>query len=179
MPSVSEAQHRAIGDAASPCPSCDGNRIWKLVSKDSNRWRQYCSKCHSKTSHQARSKRREEYNAQIALRRRTDPKFKAYEVWKSARDRASKKGIEFSLSRSKVERAILGGLCEVTGLAFDMALKNKNQGSLSPSIDKIDPRKGYTDDNCQIVCWLYNRAKGDGSHDEVMILVEALHARKK
>jgi hypothetical protein len=120
-----------------------------------------------------------EYNAQLAARRRNDPLFRAYELWKSARDRASRRGIEFSLSREKVEHAVVAGICEVTGLAFDLSLKNKAQGSLSPSIDRRDPHQGYTDGNCQIVCWLYNRAKGDGSHAEVMLLVEALNANRQ
>ncbi|WP_431290409.1 hypothetical protein [Burkholderia cepacia] len=179
MPTVSEKQHREIDAAASACPRCGGARIWKHAKHDGSAWRQYCSKCHCATSYRARNRRRLEYNAQIAARRKSDPLFKAYEIWKSAKDRASRKGIEFTLSREKVERAVVGGICEVTGIKFDMSVKNKNQSSFSPSVDKIDPRKGYTDENCQIVCWLYNRAKGDGTHAEVMLLVEALNARSQ
>jgi hypothetical protein len=118
-----------------------------------------------------------EYNEQIKVRRRTDPKFLAYAMWNGARGRAKRLGIEFTLSRELVERGVLSGKCEVTGLEFDHSLRNKRTGPFAPSIDRKNPKVGYTDDNCQIVCWLYNRAKGDGNHAEVMMLVEALHAK--
>ena len=176
MPSKSPAQHRNIGDSAAPCHLCGGPRIWKHAKADGKSWRQYCSKCHSSNSAAARKKRIVAYNAQIAERRRTEPMFRAYEVWNGAKWRAKGRGIEFSLSRERVEKAILSGVCEVTGLPFDLRLKGKRLGALSPSIDRIDQRLGYTEENSQVVCWLYNRAKGDGTHSDVLMLVEALGA---
>lgn len=176
MPSVSGPQHRD-GDAASNCSTCGGERIWKVARRTPSLcWRQYCRKCHGRTSYNSRCRRRTQYNDQIAVRRRTDPKFKAYEIWKSAKDRAKRKGLQFSLDLKKVQTAVVRGKCQVTGLSFSMAVARGKQGALSPSIDRKNPREGYTNANCQIVCWLYNRAKGDDSHAEVMLLVEALNA---
>jgi len=132
-----------------------------------------------KTSYKSRNKNRLMYNAKIAARRREDWRFKAYEIWKGAKDRAKSRGVEFSLSRETVEKAILAGVCAVTGLRFDLQLRGKRCGARSPSVDKIDPMKGYTEENSQVVCWLYNRAKGDGGHEDVLLLVEALNAINK
>jgi hypothetical protein len=80
------------------------------------------------------------------------------------------------LSRDFVVHGVLTGFCEATGLKFDLALKGKRLGALSPSLDKIDPNKGYVNGNVRIVCWLFNRAKGDGSDADVLMLVEAMNA---
>jgi len=119
-----------------------------------------------------------EYNAKISKRRRTDAMFRAYELWNGARDRARRRDIEFTVPRAFVERALVIGRCQVTNLQFDLALKSKRCGALSPSLDRIDQQKGYTEDNTQVVCWIYNRAKGDGTHEDVMMLMEALDAVK-
>lgn len=176
MPSTSAKQHRFVGELASSCPHCEGIRVWKHAKADGSTWRQYCTRCHGARSYEARKRRRIEYNARLAERRRSDPKFKAYEIWKQAKDRATMRGIEFSLSRERVERAVLVGRCEVTGLRFSFEITGKRMSPLSPSIDRINPNRGYVVGNVQIVCWLYNRAKGDGAHEDVMMLVEALNA---
>ena len=167
-----------IGDPTSACPHCGAPRVWKYAKPDGRAWRRYCSSCHSARSYKSRVRRRAEYNRQIAERRRNNPLFRAYDMWKGAKERAARKGLEFSLSRKFVESRVLYGFCEVTGLQFDLQLKNKRMGSLSPSLDRKDPNLGYTEANTQVVCWLYNRAKADGPHSDVMLLVEALGAVK-
>lgn len=174
MPSKSANICREEGDPASICPKCNGERVWKKASEVS--WRQYCSPCHSRASFASRRLRREQYNKQVKHRRQNEPMFRAYELWHGAKCRASMRKIDFSLSRRLVEKALMFGYCAVTGLKFDLALKGKRMGSFSPSIDRIDPALGYSDQNCQVVCWLYNRAKGDGSHSDVLKLAEALNA---
>lgn len=100
------------------------------------------------------------------------PEVRAYQLWLGAKRRAAAKGLEFSISRRRIERALRRQTCEVTRLQFD--LRAQRMGALTPSIDRIDPALGYTDDNINVVCWIYNRAKGNGSHQAVMLLVEAL-----
>lgn len=169
---------RAIGDPASACPQCGSTRVWKHATKDGSKWRQYCSACHAARSYQSRVKRRKAYNEQLAVKRRTIPEVRAYELWKSAKDRASRRGIIFKLTRERVVLAVVRGFCEVTGLRFDLDGARGEQRALSPSVDRRHPKEGYTDDNCQITCWLYNRAKGNGSHEDVLLLAEALNAKQ-
>jgi len=38
--------------------------------------------------------------------------------------------------------------------------------------DKIDPSKGYTKDNCRVVCWWYNLAKSIYSDEVVLDLMK-------
>jgi len=51
------------------------------------------------------------------------------------------------------------GLCAYTGTP--LLIKTGQHTSLS--IDKINPKKGYTIGNVQWLCWVANRAKGDMS----------------
>jgi len=91
-----------------------------------------------------------------------------------SRRRASDKGIEFDLDKEWVDSHVYSGLCEVTGLPFIY----NGHSPFTPSIDRIDSSKGYTKDNCRIVCKLYNFAKNIFSDDDVMLLSRALVKRR-
>lgn len=41
----------------------------------------------------------------------------------------------------------------------------------SPSIDRRDNNKGYTEDNCRVVCYWYNMAKGPWEEERVRDLI--------
>lgn len=87
-----------------------------------------------------------------------------YNIINSCRTRAIKKGIEFTLTyRWFIDKATKVGICEDTGIPFNHdppTIKGKNH-PFAPSIDRRDPNKGYTEDNCKVVVWIHNRAKGD------------------
>lgn len=74
---------------------------------------------------------------------------------------------------------ILRGVCEVTGLPLKLDYPYSQrgfgtQGAFSPSIDRRDPAKGYTKENAQVVVWIYNAAKSNGTHADVVRLAEAI-----
>lgn len=71
--------------------------------------------------------------------------------------------------RNELFQRLLVGKCEVTSILWNM-----NSESWRPSLDRIDNSKGYTLDNIQWVVWMYNRAKGSGPDDDVMIMAMAL-----
>ena len=65
--------------------------------------------------------------------------------------------------------------CEVTGMPFNPRFWAAGpKGPWSPSVDRIDPKKGYIKDNCQLVIWMYNAAKQEFSHDDVVLFASAL-----
>jgi hypothetical protein len=70
------------------------------------------------------------------------------------------------------------GICEATGIKFDYSAEQDGfTNPWAPSIDRIDSMRGYTKDNCQVVVWIYNRAKGEDSHEDVKTLAKALMER--
>lgn len=86
---------------------------------------------------------------------------KAVSLLAASKDRATRKGIENTLTVEFIADK-LRKPCPRTGMAFSLGKTGSNYTSRdirTPSIDKIDPSKGYTEDNVQIVCWGYNVAK--------------------
>ena len=87
-----------------------------------------------------------------------------YGTFFACRRRAKEKGLEFTLTSQWFRyKALEVGVCEDTGIPFDHD-PPKVKGKRHPfahSIDRRDPNKGYTEDNCKVVVWIHNRAKGD------------------
>ena len=91
-----------------------------------------------------------------------------------ARKRARESGLEYDLTIDWARKRWTGK-CEITGAEFKR--EHGKQNAFSPSLDRIDPSKGYTQDNCRFILWSLNRFKGDES-DEVMIAIAKLLLRQ-
>lgn len=103
---------------------------------------------------------------------KTSTKKKASRVVRmlnSARIRAENSCREFSLDAPWLSERIERGFCEVTGIKF-----SEDSKAFCPSIDRKDNSIGYTKENCQVVVWIYNRAKNEDTHEEVLALARAL-----
>lgn len=97
----------------------------------------------------------------------------------AAHDRAIEKGRVFDLRPhwDSLYPRFSKGVCEASGIPFAMDL-GRGRGMRSPSIDRIDSRKGYTIDNVRFVCWGLNRAFGEqGEHEFRPLAVAWLRAR--
>ena len=90
----------------------------------------------------------------------------------SAKKRARIDGLEFTLTNSFI--TLLwnkqAGKCAKTGVEMGRI----GDKWLSPSIDRIDSTKGYTEDNVQWTCWRYNAAKSNMSDDAFIALCLAV-----
>lgn len=161
------------------CNKCGAARDVVTYFKNSEECtRTICRPCHSKQSYESRKKRRKGYLEQLRDKAQVDVVRRAYLMWRRAKDRAKKRNLEFSITREQVEEWLIIGKCQVTKLTLDLKFDDDRMNPLAPSLDRIDPRRGYVPGNVQMVCWVYNRAKGDGTADDVLLLVEALNAVK-
>jgi len=88
----------------------------------------------------------------------------------SARRRSESKKIEYNLDREWLEEKLKSGVCVKTGLSFIY----EGNSPYTPSIDRIDSTKGYTKDNCQIVCKIYNFAKNIWDDSDVENMARGL-----
>ena len=105
---------------------------------------------------------------------------KAGKLLSGAKSRASKKSLEFSLTREWVLSRLNTGICEATGVKFDYTIpKGRTRAWSAPSIDRKDNTKGYTEDNCWVVCLLYNVAKGEGTVEELLNLAKLIVEKDK
>jgi uncharacterized Rmd1/YagE family protein len=77
---------------------------------------------------------------------------------KYAKARATKKGLEYSLIESDI---LIPEICPI--MKVPMVSKRYR-----PSIDRIDPTKGYTKENIRIISSLANSMKWDSSKEELI-----------
>lgn len=92
-----------------------------------------------------------------------------------ARARAASKGIEFDLTREWLDQRLSAGVCEVSGIALELGKPDGQRfHPWAPSVDRVDSRHGYTQENCRVVVWIYNMAKSEWTDADVMKLAQAL-----
>jgi hypothetical protein len=87
-------------------------------------------------------------------------KYPARLILERTKARAKKKNFSFDLTEGWVQKKLNKGICEATGIELICNEYYEDKGPFVPSIDRLDNSKGYTKDNCQMVIWIYNRAKG-------------------
>ncbi len=94
----------------------------------------------------------------------------------AARKRAVQFGREYSLPRDWAKDTFdaQDGKCAVSGLAFKK--DRPRRAPFAPSIDRIDPKKGYTPENCQLVAYIVNCAKNQFTVDEFVTMCRAVVA---
>lgn len=88
-------------------------------------------------------------------------------VLKRIKERAFKKELDFNLT---VEDIVFPEKCPVFGFELQ---RNVNIPKFnSPSVDRIDPTKGYTKDNIQILSNKANAMKQDATPEELLKFAE-------
>ena len=137
-----------------------------------------CKPCRSAISYNSRKKRTEEYNIKLKEKNEIDMNSRGYLIWKRAKDRAHKNNLDFNITRSHVVSWLNIGVCQATGLKLNLIFGKEKLNPLGPSLDRINPKLGYVVGNVRMVSWIFNRAKGDGSDEDVWLLTEALNAIK-
>lgn len=90
-----------------------------------------------------------------------------YSIFSSAKARALKKGLEFSLVLKDI---VIPDVCPIFGIKLIKGDNKREDGS--PSIDRIDNSKGYSKDNIIIISWRANKLKGESSHEERVKILE-------
>ncbi len=99
---------------------------------------------------------------------------KARQICRAAQTRAKNKGIPYDLDMDNIVARFERGICEVTGIPFSWDKCANNRNPFAASIDKIDPDGGYTMDNVQIVCWIYNHLKSNYAIEDLNTFLNAM-----
>lgn len=92
----------------------------------------------------------------------------------AARSRAKRKALAFSLS---VEDIHWPDRCPALGITLDYGPKGRRGGELnSPSLDRVDPDKGYVPENVRVVSRLANTIKSSAESWAIRKVADWLHA---
>jgi hypothetical protein len=79
--------------------------------------------------------------------------------------RAQKRGIPFDLS---VEDIVVPDFCPVLGLPLYRNTWGRAQGPNSPSVDRIDPARGYVKGNVRVISSRVNVIKSNATPEELL-----------
>jgi len=96
-------------------------------------------------------------------------KGRKYAMWQAAKLRSKKKGLEFSITFDDI---VLPETCPLLGLK--VVIEEFGSRHDSPSIDRKDPKKGYTKENIWIISTRANILKNNASLEELELLVKNL-----
>ena len=125
----------------------------------------YCKVCHA-TYHRERYRKKYAHKPRIKelVERGKRKDHPAQRMFHSAAERARKKGIEFDLDLWKLE---VPQVCPVLGIPLD-----RRDIQHAPSLDRVDPKRGYTHDNVRIISFRANSIKQDATADEIKRVLE-------
>ncbi len=89
----------------------------------------------------------------------------------AAKARAAKKGIEFSITVADIT---VPEVCPYLGLEL-VSHAGTGQGQAdSPSLDRINPERGYVPGNVEVISLRANTLKGDATADELTMIATRL-----
>ena len=92
----------------------------------------------------------------------SDKEKRARRVLDAAKQRARKRGREFTITVDDIMPQIEAGVCSMSGLHFSYkSLGPGKRNPYAPSIDRIDSSGGYTPDNIRVVCFAINMMMAD------------------
>lgn len=83
-----------------------------------------------------------------------------------AKRRAKKAGLEFSLTHTEIA---IPQICPVLGVPI--VYKGEDRDAW-PSLDRVDPARGYTKNNVRVISYRANRIKNDASAHELELVLK-------
>lgn len=108
------------------------------------------------------------------------PHYRAQRMFASAQKIAKKHGVPFNLDVEWIEKKLVAGTCEASGIPFAFkSLKtgkggNGSQNPFGPTLNCTVHNKGYLKSNVKVVIWMYHAGKQNVSHETFMQLCRAL-----
>jgi len=87
----------------------------------------------------------------------------------SAKSRCKKNNVEFSITKEDVARR---ETCPISGVMLNF--RSNKVSDDSPTLDRIDPSKGYVPGNVWVVSYRANRIKSNATSDELFRIAAAV-----
>jgi len=92
--------------------------------------------------------------------------------------RSRKAGLPTDMTRGWLKGKLFAGTCELSGRGFVLEGSSKYRvHPFSPSVDRIDSSRGYTEENCRMVLSCINIAINEWGYDLYMQIAEECRRR--
>lgn len=118
--------------------------------------------------------RRRSYLKNRKLKPKEEWKKRPKEEWtrekqllSSSKWRATEKCLEHDIV---LEDILIPEVCPILGIPLSRS--NTKTANDSPSLDRIDPTKGYVKGNVHVISWRANKLKGDATLEESFLLYQ-------
>lgn len=119
------------------------------------------------------------YSRAYRTRHRNTPKLKVGQILEGMQARSKRKGFSPpTITKEEILTAIQGA-CAKTGIPFEFDQSEYSKSPWTPVPDRIDSSKGYTADNVQWVCHMYNSMKQEYGEEEIERFLRALWERHR
>lgn len=102
-------------------------------------------------------------------------------LFHSVKSRSKRLDIEFSMTFPELLQlmVIADGRCQITKIPFDFRFQTaRRPRPWAPSLDRINPQKGYAFDNCRLVCTAVNFAMNEWGLDVLLKIGQALKEQR-
>ena len=166
------------------CSKCKNEKSISYFGKDKrlkDGLNSSCVQCEYEYEKKVKKSNPEKYKKQRAkdrLKRMLRPESVAERMLSNAKQRAKRKNVNVTINKEWILERILKGKCEITGIDFTFGGgkgKGRNKfNSFNPSLDRIDPNRGYYPENSRVVINIYNTFKHRWSDEDVLLLCKAL-----
>lgn len=113
---------------------------------------------------------RDKRNARTKAWHKNNPE-KSYIL--AARARARRNKLAFDLEEGDV---VFPEVCPVFGIPLIFTPAGEKRNDNTPSLDRVDPSKGYTKGNVRVISWKANRLKCDSTLNDLRQLVRYMEA---
>lgn len=124
-----------------------------------------CNQCGYKRKIEKHGHKCGSYNAtQLHKQRHTIDGRAAYLLY-GVKRRCVSSGMQCEISKKFIVDKLSNGVCEATGIKLD--LDGILYKPYAPSLDRINSDLGYTEDNVQMVCMIYNFCKNKFTSEQV------------
>jgi hypothetical protein len=110
-----------------------------------------------------RQRNHEKISAEAISNYRSNPKRYVYHMFKRAEKRAKEKNIPFTISKDDIN---IPHVCPILGIPLVIG-QGKGPCDTSPSLDRIDPKLGYTPDNIMVISMKANKIKSDVLFEDI------------
>lgn len=179
---------RYRSDGMRLCSKCEGFYDPSFFNKDlraQDNLKSQCKNCDRKLNKKTYLKmtseqRAAKYEANRRYRKNNIVGASIIHMLNGVKQRCRKTGKEYEIDRPYIEQKVKIGRCEATGIRF--IYERNGRGSItpfSPSLDCINPNKGYTLTNTQMVCSMYNIGKARHDETDFIAMCMAVAERNK
>jgi hypothetical protein len=108
-------------------------------------------------------------DANRAAKHHIDPRSTM--LW-SARGRARRKGLQCTITLGDI---VIPAHCPILGMPLKVKTGSRGHADHSPSLDRIDPKLGYTPANVQVISQLANIMKNSATLEQLEKLGQCAH----